>query len=356
MNQPSSNGPASTPLSPFSGSAASHVPPFEEIRAALARHETFLIVAHVGPDGDAIGSALGLKYALEAMGKEAWVVSNDGVPVSCRYLPGWKSVTATSPAQPQCVFILDCDGTPARVAAPWHLVDRTRFKILIDHHRTSLPNFDINWIDPEQPATAQMIWNLLNYLRAPITPEIAQCLLCGLSTDTGNFRFPNTTPEALRVAGDLVELGADPALTAFKLFDERSFGSTKLMGIALQKMESECDGELTWSALTVSDFESAKAGEEGTENVVNFLRNVRGARMAIMLREKYDETGPTARCSVRAVPELRADLFAKEFGGGGHAAAAGFRVRHRSFTDSVAFVVQFACNWIAQEHPPIEEQ
>ena len=332
------------------------VPPFEEIRAAIDAHETFLIVAHVGPDGDAIGSALALKFALEAMGKEAWVVSSDGVPPSCRYLPGWKTVAATSPAQPQCVFILDCDGTSARVAAPSHLVERTRFKVLIDHHRTSLPNFDVNWIDPDQPATALMIWSLLNYLRAPISADIAQCLLCGLSTDTGNFRFPSTTPETLRAAGELVEAGADIALTAFKLFDERSFGSTKLTGIALDKMVSECDGELTWTALTAADFETTGAGDEGSENIVNLLRNVRGARMAIIMREKWDETGPTARVSVRAQPELRADLFASSFGGGGHAAAAGFRVRHRSFTDSVAFIVQSACAWLAQEHPPISNE
>jgi phosphoesterase RecJ-like protein len=332
------------------------IPPYDAIRAAIDKHDKFLIVAHVGPDGDAIGSGLALRLALESLDKKAWVVSNDGVPASCRYLPEWKSVAPTAPAQAPCVFILDCDGTQPRVAAPYHLVENARHKVLIDHHRTSKPQFDVNWIDPAQPATALMIYKLLQALSIPITADIAQCLLCGLSTDTGNFRFPNTTPESLHAAGELVRLGADPAETAFKLFDERSFGATKLMGIALQKMCSECDGELTWTALTAADFEVAKAGDEGSENVVNFLRNVRGARMAIIMRERFDEGGPVARVSVRCEPEIRADLFARQFEGGGHAAASGFRVRHRSYADSVAFVVQSACKWIAQEHPPVRDE
>jgi len=331
-------------------------PPFEAIAAAIHKHDSFGIVAHVGPDGDAIGSALALRMALENLGKDAWVMSSDAVPPSCRFLPDWKSVASAPPTQPPCVFILDCDGTPPRVAAPYHLIENARYKVLIDHHRTSLPIFDVNWIDANQPATALMIFQLLNYLQVEITPDMAQCMLCGMSTDTGNFRFPNTTPECLRAAGELVEAGAEPATVAFKLFDERGFGATRLLGIALQKMQSECDGDVIWTALTADDFQTAQAGDEGSENVVNFLRNVRGSRIAIILRERMDETGTVARVSVRSEPELRADLFCQQFGGGGHAAAAGFRVRHKSFIDSTAFVVQSACKWIAQDHPQIKDE
>lgn len=330
-------------------------PPFAEMVAAIEKYHTFLIVAHVGPDGDAIGSGLALRFALQAMGKEAWVVSNDAVPPSCRFLPDWKSVSPNPSTQPQCAFIIDCDGTPPRVAARYQLIEDAKFRVLIDHHRTSKPIFQVNWIDPSQPATALMLLQLLRHLPIEITPAIAQCLLCGLSTDTGNFKFPNTTPECLRAAGDLVEAGADIAEVAFKLFDERSLGATRLMGVALQKMESESDGELTWTALTAHDFDWAQAGDEGSENVVNFLRNVRGARMAILLRERMDETGTVTRVSVRCDPDTRGDLFCATFGGGGHAAAAGFRIRHRSFPDSVAYVVQSAAAWLREDHPPLED-
>ena len=121
--------------------------------------------------------------------------------------------------------------------------------------------------------------------------------------------------------------GADLSLVAFRLFDERSFVSTQLLGIALSKMQSASEGQLVWTALSMQDFLSVGTGDESVENVVNFLRNVKGARLAMIFRERRDETGLAARVSVRSVPELRADLFAGEFGGGGHAVAAGFRVR-----------------------------
>lgn len=291
---------------------------------------------------------------LRSLRKQAWVVCSDGVPYSCRFLPCWESVCATLPEPPQCAFILDCNGLPNRVAAPYHLIEDAACRVLIDHHRTSNPIFEVNWIDPAQPATALMIYLLLQHLQVVVTSDVAECLLCGLSTDTGNFRFPNTTPAALHVAGNLVELGADPALTAFKLFDERTLGASRLLGVALQKMQVECDGGLTWTALEAADFDATGTGDEGSENVVNFLRNVRGARMAVILRERADETGPVARISVRCDAELRADLFCEQFGGGGHAAAAGCRIRHRPFPESVQTVVSAACRWLQEEHPPLE--
>lgn len=331
------------------------MPPFEAIIAAIEAHQTFLIAAHVGPDGDAIGSGLALRLGLEAMGKQAVLVSTDGIPNSCRYLPFSDTVLTMPKVVPQCVFVIDCDGTPNRVAAPFEFIERAKFKILIDHHRTAKPIFDLNWIDPTQPATALMIYHLLQKMPIQITRDMAQCLICGLSTDTGNFRFPNTTPECLRAAADLIERGADIAETAYKTFDERSFAGVALLGLALQKMKAEADGLLMWSALSEADFTSVDAQDESSENVVNLLRNVRGAQMAIVFRERRDETGPTARISIRARPELRADLFAQQFGGGGHAAASGCRVRYKPFEESVQTVVEAAKTWVHQEHPPLQD-
>ncbi len=329
-------------------------PPFEAIAQAIAAHQTFLIAAHVGPDGDAIGSCLALSYALKALGKKAWVVSSDGVPASCRFLPGVNDVLHAPPGQPECAIVLDCDGTRDRVASPYAPIQKARSRVLIDHHRTSKPIFEVNWLDPAQSATSLMIWELLKYLQTDFTPQIAQCLLCGLSTDTGNFRFPNTSARALLAASQLVEAGADLALIAFKLFDERSVESTRLMATAIDKMEVENGGRLTWSALTLDDFARTRVGDEGTDNVVNVLRNVRGARMAILLRERMDETGPVAHASARAEAALRADLFCGLFGGGGHAAAAGFRIRNAPFEASVKRVVEAAKLWVEQQHPAPE--
>ena len=138
----------------------------------------------------------------------------------------------------------------------------------------------------------------------------------------------------------------DSALVAFKLFDERSYEATKLIGIALGKMQSEFDNQLMWVALSVDDLTTAHASEESSEGVVNLLRNVRGAKLAIVIRERMDELGPVARVSVRALPDLRADLFCAQFGGGGHAAAAGCRLRNDTFDQSVRAIVTAARLWI----------
>jgi phosphoesterase RecJ-like protein len=330
-------------------------PPFADIARAIHDHENFMIAAHVGPDGDAIGSGLALKFALESLGKHAVVISHDGVPQSCRFLPRHDEVLRSVPGdfarefKLQCAFILDCDGTPDRVAAPYRLIETAPCRVLIDHHRSSRPIFETNWIDVSQPATALMIFDLIEHLKIPITPDIAQCLLCGLSTDTGHFHFSNTTPHALRAAARLVECGADSDLIAFKLFDERSRESTHLLGLALSKMQSACDGQLMWTAVEAKDFEIAGAGDEASENIVNFLRNVRGVRMALIFRERHDETGIVTRISIRCEQSLRADLFAGQFGGGGHAAAAGCRVRRKPFEESVQLVVEAARKWIEEE-------
>jgi len=329
------------------------LPPLDEIATAVAAHESFAIVSHVGPDGDAIGTGLALRLALTSLGKKAHFVATDGVPVSCRFLPCWQSVVTKpndrSHSAP-CVFIVDCDGTPNRVAAPYSLVENATYKVLIDHHQTSNPIFDVNWIDSSQPATSLMMFRLLKHLDMSLTPEIAQCLLCGISTDTGHFRFGNTTPDTLRAASELIEAGADSAQVAFKLFEERGLSATKLLGIALDKMQLDCDGTLAWTDLTTEDFSASGTGDEGSENVVNFLRNVRGVRFALIMRERSDETGPVTRVSVRCEPELRADLFSARFGGGGHIVAAGFRIRYRPFAESVPLIVEAAREWLSREH------
>ena len=330
------------------------VPPFDAIGAAIARHQSFYITTHVGPDGDAVGPALALQSALLALGKTADYVSRDGVPQSSRFVPHADRVLLAPPqgARYDCAFVLDCDGTPGRVASPYEPIAGAKERVLIDHHRTSAPIFEINWIDPNQAATAMMIYALLQALQLPIDALMAQGLLVGLSCDTGHFRFDNTSPAVLGAASDLVARGADAALVAFSLFDERSFVSTQLLGIALSKMQSANEGQLVWTSLSLQDFLSVGTGDESVENVVNFLRNTKGARLALIFRERRDENGLSASISVRSVPELRADLFAAEFGGGGHAVAAGLRVRG-DFERVVKRVLDRAQEWLEEAHPPI---
>ena len=331
------------------------IPPFEAIRAAIERNQTFYITTHVGPDGDAVGPALALKTALENLGKTATYVSRDGVPQSSQFLACADQVMLAPPAgvRYDCAFILDCDGTSLRVASPYEPIESAKERVIIDHHRTSKPIFETNWIDPSQAATAMMIYALLRELNLPIDAGMAQGLLTGISCDTGHFRFDNTSPAVLEAASYLVERGADASQIAFRLFDERSFVSTQLLGIALSKMQSASAGQLVWTALSMNDFLSVGTGDESVENVVNFLRNCKGARLAMIFRERRDDNGTlAARVSVRSAPELRADLFAAQWGGGGHAVAAGFRIKG-NFENAVEEVLVRAQEWLEEEHEPV---
>ena len=325
------------------------IPPFDAITRITDQFQRFLIVSHVSPDGDALGSALGLSQALQQQGKEAIVVSREAMPLPCRFLNNWQDIQETPPHwEDYALFILDCDGTPKRISAPYSVVENASKIILIDHHRTSEPAFDVNWIDSSKPATAQMIFELLVHVKAPLNKDICECLGCGLSTDTGHFRYPNVTPATLRAMATLIEHGADNARIAFKLFEERSLDATRLAGLALSKMHSENSGNLMWTALSRDDMMDLGIGESGSEGVVNMLRNIRGARMAIVMRERQEEDGNLiTSVSVRANEALRADLFCARFGGGGHAAAAGCRLDETSFEDSVRLVVESAKDWVA---------
>ena len=339
-------------MSDFSSSV---IPPFEAIRAVIERNQSFYLTTHVGPDGDAIGPALALKTALENLGKTVTYVSRDGVPQSSQFLARTDQVSLAPPSgvHYDCAFVLDCDGTPARVASPYEPISGAKERVIIDHHRTSKAIFETNWIDPSQAATAMMVYALLRALELPIDAGMAQGLMTGLSCDTGHFRFDNTSPAVLAAASYLVERGADASQVAFRLFDERSFVSTQLLGIALSKMQSANAGQLVWTALSMSDFLSVGTGDESVENVVNFLRNCKSARLAMIFRERRDENGTlAARVSVRSVPELRADLFAAEWGGGGHAVAAGFRLKG-NFDRSVEEVLARAQEWLEEQHEPV---
>lgn len=326
-------------------------PPFDAIARIITQYQQFLIVSHVSPDGDALGSALGLAQALHKLGKEAIVVSREAMPLPCRFLKHWQETQETPPSWDRyALFILDCDGSPKRISAPYSIVENASEIILIDHHRTAEPAFDVNWIDSSQPATALMVFELLEHLKIPLDKDISECLGCGLSTDTGHFRYPNVTPASLRAMATMIEHGANNARIAFKLFEERSLDATRMAGLALSKMRSENGGTLMWTALSRDDFQDLGIGETGSEGLVNMLRNIRGTRMAIVMRERQEDDGSlVTSVSVRADAALRADIFCAKFDGGGHAAASGCRLDDMSFDDAVHRVVEAAKEWVAGE-------
>jgi phosphoesterase RecJ-like protein len=206
-------------------------------RAAQLLHEaeSFLIVPHLHPDGDALGSALGLYHALNQMGKtHVVVVSHDPVPEIYRYLPDWEQIRVEHPHHATYDVAVVVDQSQLNRAGKHEPLVRAARKILqIDHHVLMEPFADVALVDTRAAATAELVYRLLRHMRLPMTPEVATCLLTGIVTDTFSFKFPNTTPRTLRIAAALQQAGADLSSINEQVFETRSFSAVKLLGLAL---------------------------------------------------------------------------------------------------------------------------
>ncbi|NCO35368.1 MAG: hypothetical protein AUJ92_11590 [Armatimonadetes bacterium CG2_30_59_28] len=297
------------------------VPP-PSIVACLESQTRFLLTTHRRPDADAIGSCLALCLALQRMGKQAEVILQEPVPESCRFLPASDGVRPTSgflPSDQVVGVVLDCGGPP-RTAIREEDYARTNPRIVIDHHATNEAASSLHWVVPEAAATGALIYSLLKRLNTEIDTAIATNLYAAIATDTGWFRFANTTPESLDVCATLVRCGADFRSVSKRLFEERSFAATKLMGRALGSLRLDCKGRLVWAILTRQDFADCSADDEETEGIVNHVKGVHGTEVAVLFREASDGT---TRVSLRSEGNVDVGKVAQHFGGGGHAPASG---------------------------------
>ncbi|HLG22143.1 MAG TPA: bifunctional oligoribonuclease/PAP phosphatase NrnA [Candidatus Manganitrophaceae bacterium] len=293
----------------------------EQAAAVLQEKETFLIAGHVNPEGDAVGSGLALALALRKIGKEAEVVNRDPLPKQLGFLPheGVYFQRASIDKPVDALVVVDCadlrrTGFYGGEAPPVQTL------INIDHHVTN-PGFGaVNWIDPRAEATGVMIYDLLNAMRIRIDPPIAASLYTALLSETGSFRYRNTTPKSLRIGAELIERGADPVLIARALFETHSIGRARLLGEVLTKFESSEDQKIVWALVTQEEFRRTGATEEDTEDFVNTLRSIEGIEAALLFRE----TGPdNYKISFRSQGRVDVAGLAIRWGGGGHRNAAG---------------------------------
>jgi phosphoesterase RecJ-like protein len=291
----------------------------DQVLEHIKERRHFLVTSHTRPDGDAVGSSLGLAQILRKMGKEAEVVLGDSVPVIYRPLPHADSIIHASSVNGKydAAIILECDS-----------VLRTRlqgleqhFLINIDHHATSKPFANVNWIDPSACAVAEMVFRLGQAAGVKITPEIATCLYTAVLTDTGSFSYSSTTAHTFDLAKRLVEHGADPARIAHNVYFSNPTSKMRLLGAALSALHRE--GALVWMAVTRDDMDRSGALEEDCEGLVNYALGIAGVEVAVFFREIADGK---VRVSVRSKGAVNVAEIAEKFGGGGHQCASGFSV------------------------------
>ncbi len=293
----------------------------EDAAQAIRDSQTIVLACHVNPDGDALGSLLGLALALLPLGKTVTCLSEDGVPDILAFLPGAAMVRqSTETPAFDLALVVDSGDLPRVGASIQPIVGRARRVVDIDHHVTAGAFGDIRVLNSRAASTAEIVYALLQTMGVPITADIATCLFTGIITDTGSFRFQNVTPNTLRVAAELLEAGAPPAHISENVFDNRTFAATRLLGAALAAMQQTPDGKIVWTHVTAADFQTLGARDADTEGIVSYVRGVRGADAGILFREMADGQ---IRVSLRSREGLDVSQIAARYGGGGHRMASG---------------------------------
>jgi phosphoesterase RecJ-like protein len=293
---------------------------------AIRDHDRFVITTHENPDGDALGSLLASKLALEQLGKDTVMVLHGDSPLPNEY--GFMQLGGLQRRWPDDVservlLAVDC-ANESRIADP-EVLGRVPLSIDVDHHHDNTRFGRINLIVADASSTAEVLRDLFSELKVELTPEIAEALYIALVTDTGRFQYTNTTPKALRLAAELVEAGANVHRVFQGVYESVQFAKLKLLARALERAKVFEGGRIVVSYLLRTDFAEVGAAEPYSEGIIDFLRAVEGADMAALIREPPREGGPTRRVSLRAsIDELDVSAIARKSGGGGHRQAAGF--------------------------------
>ncbi len=300
--------------------------PHERFRAFIDAHDGFLITSHVDPDGDAVGSSLGLAHALQSMGKEVTVAIDSPLPANLRFLPGSSEVRRAESLgrRFRAAFLLDCSDLD-RAGQVVSLGLEPGAQIAnVDHHVGNTGFGDPRLVCVEASATAEIVYEILDDYGVPLLPEVAGCLYTGILSDTGGFRFQNTTARALRIAARLLERGASAHGVAEELYMRRSASSLRILGLALASLEERNGGRVGALTITRAMFAEAKASPDEADGIVQFAKALDGTRVGVLIQE----TGPDEiRASLRSDGSVDVNAVAGQFGGGGHRNAAGLRVK-----------------------------
>src|SRR5919206_115671 len=268
---------------------------------AIRGHERFVVTTHENPDGDALGSLLGMKLALDQLGKDAVMVLFGDAPLPGEY--AFMPLAELRRRWPDDVservlLAVDC-ANESRIADP-EVLGRVPLSIDIDHHHDNTRFGRINLIVADASSTGEVLRDLFRELDVELTPEIAEALYIAVVTDTGRFQYTNTTPKALRLAAELVEAGADVHQIFRDVYETVQFAKLKLLARALERAQIYDGGRLVVSYLLRGDYADVGAPEAYSEGIIDYLRAVEGADMAALIREPPRSDGPARRVSLRA--------------------------------------------------------
>ena len=295
------------------------------VAALLARADRIAVLSHVDPDGDAVGSAVGLAWILRALGKDVTAGLPGGVPALYSFLPGSRDVRGDERALPgpfDVVVAVDAT-SPSRLGGLEVVASRAVSFVNIDHHGDNARFGHVAWVDPSACATALLVHELAEAAGWVVGAEAAANLYAGILTDTGRFTFANTDARGLAAAAGLVRLGALPEDVAQRVYERRTEGSVRLLARALATLELHDGGRVACVHVTPAMLAETGASAEDSDGFSNWARSSEGVRVGVFLRDTGEGT---VKVSFRSNEGVAVDALAGRFGGGGHPNASGARL------------------------------
>jgi len=297
----------------------------------LSKRQRFIISSHINPDCDALGSELALAYHLLALGKDVAILNSDPTPSTYRFLDPDSLIQnyteqkhASTLSQADAIIVIDASGW-RRLGAVGEALSKIEATIIcLDHHPDGEPFADLSYVDSDVIATGELIFDLITAMSGEITPLMAQALYAAISTDSGNFRFPKTSPRTHQIIAKLLEYGAEPARVYKLLYEQQPQAQVQLKGEVLQSIQLTAKGQIAYVGLSADMLQSYHIQASDLDGFTNLPQQIAGVQVAIFLIELPDDR---VKVSFRSDGSVAVNTLAARFGGGGHVPAAGATIK-----------------------------
>lgn len=292
----------------------------------LKSKKSFLLVGHAMPDGDALGSVLALGMALKKMGKQVQIVMPDPPGEFYSFLPEFSSIIDVDRVREdevEVVVALDC-ASMERTKGVMRLLEQSPCVINIDHHVSNTNYGDYNLVKDQVSATGEIVYEVIRDLGVALDASIATCIFVAIATDTGSFKYANTTSQTHQVIAELMTYDINPASVMRQLFDIKPLAHMHLLGVALKNLKMDSQWQMAWTILTQEDFDDVEASNQDAEGIIDHVKAVAGIEVAVFFRETENRK---VKVGFRSHEWVDVNEIAQQFGGGGHARAAGCLVK-----------------------------
>lgn len=299
---------------------------FDDIMKVIKDNHAFLIISHVNPDGDAIGSELAMLQFLKKLDKKAIIVNQDELPKIYDFLPNNREYIKETNINRDLIdkiniaIILDSSNLN-RIGDAHNILQKKTFIINIDHHCSNDDYGHINYVDTSASSTGEIIFDFIKYFDPNILDKsIATCLFAAIMTDTGSFRYENTTKKTFEIVSMLASTGIKTHVIAQNIYNRRTFGDLKLLGLVLATLEEDENGKISWVTINRKMLERTHTTDENTEGIIEMVNSLKESEVSLLFRETYDQH---VKISLRSKGHFDVNQFALAFNGGGHPNAAG---------------------------------